>query len=177
MKTRVARCPYCGKKFVYSEVYKWNPCCSKECFEKRIGVFRMKRGRNMHTFVHDKYCIACGKSVDFFIDKKFCSENCQRMFNVISFKKKGFYIFCLLCGKSFEAKMPKSRFCSKCLRKKEAQCICFDRQIRVKDRDDLDLGDMILNSKESGKSYAELQKEETLKKAGMTIPKYGSEVK
>ncbi len=164
MKCQTALCPYCGKKFVYSEVYKWKPCCSEECFKKRIGIFEKKRISSRHSFVHESFCKTCGKKVDVLLCGGFCSENCEEIFEKIAEKKYNIKIFCVLCGRKFVAKTAKSRFCDGCRKSSYVNCSCFRSSERRRFCSDSGLGEMLILSRKKGKSYAELQKEEALRK-------------
>lgn len=164
MDTQLAICPYCGKKFIYDENDKWRPCCSKICFYKRIGVFEGKKNALNHTAVHDSFCKACGKKVEVLPDGEFCSDNCRDNIFPKLIKRKSYYLHCCLCGNSFKpARSPKARFCKKCRHLFATGCRCFTSGKKLTKYGASDLGKIICESRETGKSYADLQREETLK--------------
>ncbi len=178
MEDKLATCTYCGKRFIYSKDDKYWPCCSKECFYKRMGVFKKKKQEKeiqKSECNHEKYCKTCGKKVSVLYNGSYCSKNCESLFEEeykkhiknlsYSNEKKPFFIYCNLCGKSFEPKSKRNRFCTKCSHdKKNINCSCFHpKPLPVPVHSGNDLQDMIAMGRDRSKSYAELQIEETLK--------------
>ena len=85
-------------------------------------------------------------------------------------RKKEYFANCNLCGRSFALKSKRNRFCGKCKDKPASRCDCFSASsahntIEVK----RDIYDIQLECRDRKMSYAELQREETLRLIGQEI--------
>lgn len=180
----IEKCDICGKKYVYAKGDKYWPCCSRDCFEKKMDKYRRKSLVNHLIAVskncsHERYCRQCGKQVDYLYKGKYCSFNCETVFeeqwthfvegdNKTS--KKYYFANCNLCGRSFALKSKRSRFCGKCKDKRVSKCECFsDSSIHKSVEVKRDIYDIQLESRDRNMSYAQLQREETLKMLGQEI--------
>lgn len=171
-------CLFCRGKYDPYKQAKYRPFCSKKCFYDHIG--RYMKGKDEAIPVcgegHDMYCRLCGKKVDALYNGSFCSIDCESDFShlydeyIMEVKQKRrnkhtFIIHCNLCGKSFGAKSKRNRFCDVCSNERnEVKNKCFRisgnfGELRKKGTS---MCEMVIKCRESGKSYAELQKEETL---------------
>lgn len=181
MEHMMAVCTMCGKRFVYGKDDKYFPCCSKDCFYRRMGIIKKQNLRKSLVksdhIEHDMFCRNCGKKVDFLHVGTYCSPNCKYIFNeqydnhMMSAKKekkkKSYFAYCVICGRTFGIKNKRNRFCPKCAQnKKLTDCVCFkrDNEKYLKVPKTRDMCDVIIESRERNMSYAELQKEETLRK-------------
>lgn len=172
------KCRLCGNEFEYKKIGKYHPFCSKECFYNHLGKYSV--GDDMRELPDglEAYCRLCGKKVRNLHNGSFCSRRCEGEFirsydeyrdEVVQKKRKiGTYeIFCNLCGTRFPSSSKRRRFCTMCsCNRSETKLKCFSISSDIVEShagDNRSLVSSIIKMRESGKTYAELQMEETLR--------------
>lgn len=113
-RQKIKVCWFCLNNYVRTK-WTWYKFCSKECY----SAYDMNRwnirywGKTWYkTPMQNKQCQFCKKEFIWWINKKFCSNDCCKNFTREKTKVKKILKQCEWCKETF-ALFPKTRFCSR----------------------------------------------------------------